>query len=69
MQETDGDLGRTGLSRDGARALCDRVLDLSQADHARVSVNSGWRGFTRTATNRITSAGVNCTGNVGERMT
>ena len=57
MQETGGDAGRTGLSRDDARTLCDRVLDLSQADHARVSVTSGWRGFTRTATNRITSAG------------
>ena len=57
MQKTGGEAGRTGLSRDAAQTLCDRVLDLSRADHARVSVNSGWRGFTRTATNRITSAG------------
>ena len=57
QQEDRGEAGRTGLSRDDVRVLCDRVLDLSQADHARVSVNSGWRGFTRTATNRITSAG------------
>ena len=55
--EERADVGRTGLSRGDARTLCDRVLDLSQADHARVSANSGWRGFTRTATNRITSAG------------
>ncbi len=57
QQEGRGDAGRTGLSRDDAQALCDRVLALSEADHVRVSVNSGWRGFTRTATNRITSAG------------
>ena len=57
MQATLGDAGRTGLSRDDARTLCDRVLELSRADHTRVSINSGWRGFTRTATNRITSAG------------
>ncbi len=57
QQEDRGEAGPTGLSRDDVRVLCDRVLDLSQADHARVSVNSGWRGFTRTATNRITSAG------------
>ena len=57
QQEDRGEAGRTGLSRDDVRVLCDRVLDLSQADHARVSFNSGWRGFTRTATNRITSAG------------
>ena len=56
-QEDREDAGRTGLSRDDARTLCDRVLALSQADHARVSIDSGWRGFTRTATNRITSAG------------
>ncbi len=48
---------RKGLSRDEAKALCDRVLTLSQADQARVNVNSGWRGYTRVATNRITSAG------------
>ena len=56
-QETPADGGRTELSRDDARALCDLVLGLSEADHARVGISSGWRGFTRTATNRITSAG------------
>src|SRR5690606_36439306 len=44
-------------SREDDKALCDRVLSLSQADEARVSVDSGWRGYTRVATNRITSAG------------
>lgn len=48
---------RKGLSREDAKALCDRVLSLSQADEARVNVDSGWRGYTRVATNRITSAG------------
>ena len=57
QQEDPGDAGRTGLSRDDTRTLCDRVLALSEADHVRIRVNSGWRGFTRTATNRITSAG------------
>ena len=37
--------------------LCDRVLNLSNADHARVRIRSGWRGFTRVATNRITTSG------------
>ncbi len=48
---------RKGLSRDDAKALCDRVLALSKANECRVNVSSGWRGYTRVATNRITSAG------------
>lgn len=48
---------RLGLSAEEARTLCDLVLSLSRADQARVNVTTGWRGFTRTATNRITSAG------------
>ena len=48
---------RHGLSADKARELCELVLSLSGADHARVNLNSGWRGFTRTAMNRITTAG------------
>ena len=48
---------RRGLSSDEVRELCEIVLSFAQADHTRVSVNSGWRGFTRTATNRITTAG------------
>ena len=46
-----------GLSASDARALCDRVLSLASADQTRVTVRSGWRGFTRVAENRITSAG------------
>ncbi len=46
-----------GLSREQARELCDVVLDFARADHTRVNLRSGWRGFTRTATNRITTAG------------
>ena len=48
---------RRGLSADEAQELCELVLGFAQADHTRVTVNSGWRGFTRTATNRITTAG------------
>ncbi len=33
------------------------MLGYARADHTRVNLNSGWRGFTRTATNRITTAG------------
>ena len=46
-----------GLSTDDLRAISDRILRLSQADHCRVNIDSGWRGYTRVATNRITSAG------------
>lgn len=48
---------RRGLSADEARELCELVLGFAQADHTRVNVSSGWRGFTRTAMNRITTAG------------
>ena len=48
---------RRGLSEAEARELCDVVLGFAGADHTRVNINSGWRGFTRTATNRITTAG------------
>lgn len=48
---------RRGQSVDEARDLCELVLGLARADQTRVTVNSGWRGFTRTATNRITTAG------------
>ncbi len=69
-QNTD----RYGLSESDAKALCDRVLNLSDADHARVQVQSGWRGFTRTATNRVTTSGgsedvsVNITSVFGKRV-
>lgn len=63
-----------GLSNDDLKAISDRVLALSEADHCRVSINSGWRGYTRVATNRITSAGgsektsVNITSVFGKRV-
>ena len=46
-----------GLSESDIKAISDRVIELSQADHCRVNIDSGWRGYTRVATNRITSAG------------
>ena len=46
-----------GLSADEARELCDRTLEHGQADETRVSVQSGWRGFTRSADNRLTTGG------------
>ena len=55
--QTNGTGSRHGLSADEARALCDLVLSFAEADNTRVNVNSGWRGFTRTAINRITTAG------------
>jgi predicted Zn-dependent protease len=51
------DKSHHGLSGPEAQELCELVLGLGKADNARVNVNSGWRGFTRTATNRITTAG------------
>ncbi len=55
--QTNGTGSRHGLSADEARALCDLVLSFAEADNTRVNVNSGWLGFTRTAINRITTAG------------
>ena len=46
-----------GLPADELEAISERVLQFSEADHCRVRINSGWRGYTRVATNRITSAG------------
>ncbi|MFQ5551364.1 MAG: PmbA/TldA family metallopeptidase, partial [Gemmatimonadales bacterium] len=48
---------RHGLSESAARVLAHRVLDSSQADHARVNIASGRRAFIRSADNRITTAG------------
>src|SRR5262245_37076401 len=58
---------RQGLSRDESRQLCRKVLGFAKADHTRVNVASGIRGFTRTAINRITTAGE--TNNVVARIT
>ena len=48
---------RHGLSRDQARDLCQKILSFAKADHTRVNINSGISGFTRTAINRVTTAG------------
>ncbi len=48
---------RHGLSSDEARELSQRILGFAQADNTRVNVFSGIRGFTRTAVNRVTTAG------------
>src|SRR5262245_46585080 len=49
---------RHGLSASEGRQLCERVLKFSKAENARVTVFSGIQGFTRTAANRVTTAGV-----------
>lgn len=49
---------RHGLSAAEARQLCERVLKFSKSENARVNISSGITGFTRTAANRVTTAGV-----------
>ena len=58
---------RHGLSADESRQLCRKILLFAKADHTRVNVSSGMSGFTRTAINRITTAGE--TNNVTVRVT
>src|SRR5436190_8916293 len=58
---------RHGLSADESRQLCQKVLGLARADHTRINITSGIQGFTRTAINRITTAGE--TNNVTVRIT
>ena len=58
---------RHGLSVDECRQLCQKILGFAKADHTRVNVFSGVSGFTRTAINRITTAGE--TNNVTVRVT
>src|SRR5215468_5535641 len=48
---------RHGLSAGECRQLCEKILGFAKADHTRVNVTSGISGFTRTAINRITTAG------------
>jgi predicted Zn-dependent protease len=48
---------RKGLSLEESRALCNKVLSYSKADYARVILDSGVHLFTRTAINRVTTAG------------
>lgn len=40
-----------------ARELASRILGMVEADEARVNLSGGWRGDTRYAVNRITTAG------------
>ena len=58
---------RKGLSVSDSRALCQTILGFARADHTRVNIDSGVRGFTRTAVNRVTTAGA--TDNVNIRIT
>lgn len=61
------DASRKGLSRDDMKAMTDRILGFASADQTRVSIRSGVSGFTRTAMNRITTAGT--TNDVSVRIT
>ena len=45
------------LTEAEARELADRVLELSPADETEVGIGGGWTGNTRSAVNRITTAG------------
>src|SRR5438552_11345255 len=58
---------RHGLSAEESRQLCQKILGFAKADHTRVNVASGISGFTRTAINRVTTAGE--TNNVRVRVT
>jgi len=49
---------RHGISATEARQLSERVLQFSKAENARVNITSGIQGFTRSAANRVTTAGV-----------
>ena len=51
------DRARSGLSAADARELCNRVLAKASAAQTQVRVQSGWRGFTRSADNRLTTGG------------
>src|ERR1043165_2005689 len=58
---------RHGLSVEESRQLCRKIFDFAKADQTRVNVQSGISGFTRTAINRVTTAGE--TDNVEVRIT
>lgn len=47
----------TFFSREQARALADKVLGFSTADEARVNIQSGTEGNTRSAVNQISTGG------------
>lgn len=61
------------LSREQAKALCDRVLSFAKAEQTRVNVNTGWAGNTRFAGNEIPTSGgttnttVTVTSTIGKR--
>jgi predicted Zn-dependent protease len=61
------------LSREDAKALTDRVLEMSTADQTRVTVVSTWRGNTRFADASISTSGgvtdtsVTVTATIGRR--
>ncbi len=63
-----------GLSNQELQSLSQLALGFSTADHCRVSIDSGWKGYTRVATNKVTSAGgseqtaVNITSVFGNRV-
>ena len=65
MQNTNSK--RHGLSADESRALCQKILGFAKADETRVNIRSGISGFTRTAINRVTTAGES--DNVSVRVT
>src|SRR4051812_2821175 len=61
------------LSREQAKALCDRVLSFAKAEQTRVNVTTGWSGNTRFAGNEITTSGgstnttITVTSTIGKR--
>ena len=66
-------VNRKRLSRDEMKALTDRGLSFAKADQTRVSITPGVSEFTRTAMNRITTAGTNdinvrVTSAIGQRV-
>ena len=66
-QTTPVSPARKGLSRNEMKSLTDQVLSFATADQTRVGVTSGVSGFTRTAMNRVTTAG--STNDVSVRIT
>jgi predicted Zn-dependent protease len=58
---------RRGLSASDLKQLSDKILGFARADQTRVNINSGVTSFTRTAMNRVTTAGE--TNNVSMRIT
>jgi predicted Zn-dependent protease len=61
------------LTREQAKAVCDRALSFAKADETRINITSGWTGNTRFAGNEITTSGgttntdVTVTSTIGKR--